>query len=115
MQQFLGLTLPLGDGAARALDVGTRARMAAIEKERTRPDVDRLIVLRRKVVIEADQQELFDLRVAIRAQRWIVRVRGIVAVRLDMERGIITSQDCRIAGRIAGWKTRIARSLLSFP
>ena len=47
--------------------------MAAIEEQRTRPDVDRVVVLRGEIVIEADQQELFDLGVAFRVRRGVER------------------------------------------
>ena len=69
LQQLFRFALPLGQRAARALDVGAGARVAAIEKQRARPDVDRLLVLRGEVMVEADQQELLDLRVAIRIRR----------------------------------------------
>ena len=45
--------------------------MIAVEKERTRPYMNRLLVLRGKVVVEADEKELFDLRVPIRFRRGI--------------------------------------------
>jgi len=47
--------------------------MAAIEKERARPDVDGLVVLSGEIMIEASEQELFDLRVAICIRRGIER------------------------------------------
>jgi glutamate formiminotransferase len=80
LQQLFRLTLALGNGAARPLDVRARARMTAIEEERARPHVDRLVVLRREVVIEADEQEMFDFRVAIRVHSRLVRVSGVTAV-----------------------------------
>src|SRR5438445_743873 len=49
VQELFGVTLALGDGAARPLDVGASAGMAAIEEQRARPDVDRLLVLRGEV------------------------------------------------------------------
>ena len=73
LQQLLRLALPFGLGAAGALDVGARAVVMALEKDDARPDVDGLFVLRGEIVIEADQQELFDLRVAIRVRRGIER------------------------------------------
>jgi hypothetical protein len=80
LQQLFRLTLALGNGAAGPLDVRARARMTAIEEERARPHVDRLVVLRREVVIEADEQEMFDFRVAIRVHSRLVRVSGVAAV-----------------------------------
>ena len=69
VQQFLGLPLPLGQRAARPLDVRARAGMAAIEKQRARPDVDGVLVLRGEVVIETGEEQLFDFGVAIRVRR----------------------------------------------
>jgi hypothetical protein len=74
LQEFFGLSQPLGERAARPLDVRARPWMAAIQEEHAGPDVDRLIVLSRKVMIEADEQELLDLRVAIRLRHGILRV-----------------------------------------
>ena len=48
LQQLFGFALPLGQRAAGALDVGARARVAAIEKQRARPDVDGLLVVARR-------------------------------------------------------------------
>src|SRR5262245_1970217 len=79
VQKLLRLTLAFGDGTARALDIRARPWVTAIEEEGAGPDVDRLVVLRREVMIEADQQELLDLRVAIRIRRWIVRVSSVAA------------------------------------
>src|SRR5207245_7922737 len=45
LQQLFGLPLALGKRAAGAFDVRAGALMAAVKKQRTRPDVDRLIVL----------------------------------------------------------------------
>ena len=73
LQQLLGLPLPLGQRAARPLDVRAGARVAAIEKQRARPDVDRVLVVRGEVVIEAGEQQLLDLRVAIRVRRGVER------------------------------------------
>ena len=52
MQQFFRLALPLGLRAARALDVGTGAIVAAIEKQHARPHVDGRLLGPTKVVIE---------------------------------------------------------------
>ena len=79
LQHLLGLALALGHRAARALDVRARAGMVPVEKQRTRPDVDRLLILRREIVIEADEEELLDLRVAIDGGHGIVRGRHVAA------------------------------------
>ena len=73
LQQLFGLPLALGERASRAFDVGTGALMAAVEKQRPRPDVDGLIVLPGEIVIEARQEQLFDLRIAIGIRRAIER------------------------------------------
>src|SRR5207249_4259685 len=73
LQQFFGFALSLGQGAAGALDVGAGAGMAAIEEEDARPDVDRVVVLRGEVMIEAGEQQLLDLGVTIRARRDLER------------------------------------------
>jgi len=65
LEQLLRLALPLGERAAGPLDVRAGAGVPSIEEERTRPDVHRLVVLSGEVLIEAEEQELFDLRVAI--------------------------------------------------
>ena len=75
MEQFLGLALQLGQRATSPLDVGTSPWVTTIEKERPRPDVDRLFVLGREIVIEAGQEELLDLRVPIQLPSSVVRVR----------------------------------------
>src|SRR5438128_992702 len=51
VQQFFGLALAFGERAPGPLDVGVSARMAAVQKQRARPDVDRVLVLRGKVMI----------------------------------------------------------------
>src|SRR5204862_7187997 len=68
------LALALRHSAPRPLDVRARPRMAAVQKQRTRPDVDGVLILGCEVMVEADQQELLDLRVAIAAGR---RCRGV--------------------------------------
>ena len=73
MQQLLRFALALAERAARTLDVGAGAGVAAIEEERARPDVDGELVARGEIMVEADQEELLDLRVAIRRRRIVVR------------------------------------------
>jgi hypothetical protein len=72
LQQLLGLALAFGERAARPLDVGTCACMAAVEKQGARPDVDRELVVGGEVMVEADEEELLDLRVAIRCRRAVL-------------------------------------------
>ena len=64
LQELVALALPLGDGAARPVDVGLGPRVAAIEKEHPRPDADGELVLSDEIVIEAGEEELFDASVA---------------------------------------------------
>ena len=73
VQQLFGLPLTFRQRAARPFDVGTRTRMAAIEKQRPRPDVDRLVVVGRKVVIQAGEEQLLDFCVAIGVRRGVDR------------------------------------------
>ena len=83
LQQLFGFTLPLGEGAACPVDVGARPRMAAVEKERARPDIDGELVAAGEVVVETDQQELLDLGGAIRSRRDIrVSARGVGTKRI---------------------------------
>ncbi len=77
VQQFLGLALPFGERAASPFDVGAGTRMVAVEKQRARPDVDRLIVVAGEVVIEAGEQQLLDLGLTIRVRHGLVRARGV--------------------------------------
>jgi hypothetical protein len=65
MQQFLRLALPLGDRASRALDVRAGTVVIALEKHHARPDVDRVLVFSREVMIETGDEQLFDARGAI--------------------------------------------------
>jgi hypothetical protein len=69
LQEFLGLSLALGERAARAFDVRPGPRMIPIQEQRARPDVDRLLVLRSEVMIQTNEQELLDLRVPTRLWR----------------------------------------------
>ena len=67
MQQLFRLALPLGLRAARPLDVGARAIVAAVEKQHARPDVDGRLVVAGEVMIEPLQQQLLDARLALGA------------------------------------------------
>ena len=73
------VALAFGHRAAGAFDIRPGARMTAIEKQRARPDIDGLLILRREVVVEAGEQQLFDLRVAINSGRIVVRGRHVAA------------------------------------
>ena len=64
VDQRLGLALPLGLRAARALDVGASAIVMAVEEQDPRPEIDRRVELAGEVVIEAGDQQLLDARVA---------------------------------------------------
>ena len=55
--------------ASRPFDVRPGTRMAAIQKQRPRPDVDRLFVLAGEIMVETPEEELFDLRIAIGIRR----------------------------------------------
>ena len=65
LQQLFRFALPFRQGRPRTLDVGARPGVVAIQEEGPGPDVDGLLVARAEVVVEADQQELLDLRVSI--------------------------------------------------
>ena len=82
LQQLLRLALPLGERAAGPFDVGAGARVASIEKQRPRPDVDGCLVLRGEIVIETDEKQLLDLGITIRLRRGIERARTIGAKRI---------------------------------
>jgi hypothetical protein len=65
LDELLGFPLAFGNRAAGALDVGTCARVPAIEEEGAGPDVDSQLVLSRKVVIEAVEKQFFDAGFAV--------------------------------------------------
>jgi len=48
-----------------------------IQEQRAGPDVDRLLVLRREVMIQTHEQELLDLRVPTRVLRGFERSGGV--------------------------------------
>ncbi len=77
LQEFLGLSLALGERAARALDVRPGPRMIPIQEQRSGPDVDRLLVLSREVMIQTNEQELLDLRVPTRLLPGFERSGGV--------------------------------------
>ena len=58
--------MPLGDRAARALDVRAGPRVAAVQEQDTRPHADRQLVLTVEIMIEAGEEEFLDARFASR-------------------------------------------------
>lgn len=73
LKQLLGFPLPLGLRTSRPLDVRASTCMAPVDEQSPRPHVDGFFVLRGKVMIEADEQELLDLCVAVGADHSIGR------------------------------------------
>jgi hypothetical protein len=69
VEQLLGAALALGERATRPIDVRASTRLAPIEKERARPDVDRAFEASSEVVVESGKQQLLDFRVAIGVRR----------------------------------------------
>ena len=65
VNELFAFALTFGDRAARPLDVRARPRMAAVEEQHPRPDVDGEIVLSGEIVVEAAEKQLFDARFAI--------------------------------------------------
>ena len=65
VQQLLGLALTLGDRLARPIDVGASAIVIPVEENDARPDIDRLFVVFREVMIEAGDEKFFDARRAL--------------------------------------------------
>ena len=63
VQQLVPFALAFGDRRAGALDVGPGPRVAAVEKEHPRPDVDRELVLTVEIVVESGEEQLLDSRV----------------------------------------------------
>src|SRR5262249_38722594 len=77
VQQFFRFTLSLGERASSAIDVRAGAGMIPVEEQRSRPDVDRLIVLSGEIVIEAGEEQLLDLRLTIRFRHGPMRARPV--------------------------------------
>jgi hypothetical protein len=67
--QFFPFALALGDGAARPLDVRARLCMAAIQKQDASPDIDGEFVLTSEVMIQTDEEQLFDSGVTFPIRR----------------------------------------------
>ena len=80
VQQFLRLALPLGNRASRAVDVGARPIVIALEKDDARPDIDGLFVISGEVVIETGDEKFFDARRALGDRPKCRRLRGIGAL-----------------------------------
>src|SRR4029077_4492539 len=70
--------------------------MRAIEEEPPPPHVDGLVVLRREVIIEPDEEQLLDLDVAIRCRRRVGRARTVEQMRIG-HRGMNGGADYSIA------------------
>src|SRR4029077_20339495 len=81
VKQFLRLALSLCERASSPFDVCPGTRMVSVEKQRSRPDVDRLIVLAGELVVEAGNQQLLDLALGIRFRHGLVGARGVVTKR----------------------------------
>ena len=62
MHQRFGNALLLGLRAARAIDVGARAIVSAIEEQHARPEIDGRFELAREIVIEPRDEEMLDPR-----------------------------------------------------
>ena len=65
MEQFFGLAMALGQRTARPLDVGAGTVVVTFEKHHARPDADRVFVVSGEIVIEPEEQELFDSRLTV--------------------------------------------------
>ena len=66
MDEFLALTLALGHRAAGTFNIGTGATVCPLQKHDARPDVDRVLVLAREVLIETREQKLLDSGLTVR-------------------------------------------------
>ena len=53
VKTFLGLTLPLREGATSPFDVGTGAIVMTVEENDTRPNADRALILSAEIMIES--------------------------------------------------------------
>ena len=81
MKDGLGLALQLGLRAARALDIGARAIVVAIEKQHARPEVDGLFVLTGEVLVEPGEEQLLDAGVTLGvAQRLVERASDRIGI-----------------------------------
>src|SRR5207247_4273925 len=102
LQELLRLALALGERASRPFDVRPGTGMAAIQKQRPRPDVDRLFVLAGEIMVETPEEELFDLRITIGILRAIERARPVGTKRIGhrqrrSERSItLVIAECRL-------------------
>jgi hypothetical protein len=87
MEGSLGFALPLCLSATCALDIRSRAIVLPIEEQHSAPEIDRVTITVREVLVEPRQQQLFDPRIAFeRAQRlgrWAFgaqRIHGVVII-----------------------------------
>jgi hypothetical protein len=85
VEQRFCFALPFCLRAPGALDVRAGAGVAPVEKKRTGPDVDGLVKLSGKVVIEPGKQELLDLRIAFSPGRGLWQARRLGAERIGHE------------------------------
>jgi hypothetical protein len=65
VEQLFRFALALGERPARALDVGPRAGVSPVEKQHARPDVNRLLVPPREILVEPVEEQLLDAGVAL--------------------------------------------------
>ena len=95
VQQLFRLALLFGHRAAGALDVRARARVIPIEKQRARPDVDRLRVMAGEILIEAREQKTLDFGVTlgVAVDRGLTLIGWIRAERIRHARGEIMRQN----------------------
>jgi hypothetical protein len=65
MEQFVGFAMTLGERTPGALDVGASAIVMTLEEHDACPDADRVLIMAGKVVIEPEEQQLFDSRLTV--------------------------------------------------
>src|SRR5262249_39339815 len=86
---------------------------AAIEEQRARPDVDRELVARREVVIEAEEQQLLDFGVAILRRLDVERAGAVGAERIGHKQDEAARDYNSLIGGSTAARARIdARSML---
>ena len=65
VNQGFDLALAFRDEAARAIDIGLGAGVAAVEKRDPGPDVDGVIEAAGEILVEAGEQQLLDAALAL--------------------------------------------------
>ncbi len=73
LKKLFGFALSFCECAPSPVDVCTCSRVSSIEEQGARPDVDRLLVSPCDVVIQACNEQLFDLGIAICIRRDVDR------------------------------------------